>query len=156
MIEVDIPGYKKLSLEHLVLDVNGTIAVGGALIPGVAEAVEALSAALHIVAITADTHGTAARLREALGIEIHILEGANERALKLGFVEELGASSVVAVGNGANDAGMVGAAALGIAVIGGEGAAGDVLAAADIVTTSILDALALLGRPARISATLRR
>ena len=38
MIEIDIPGYKTLHLEHLVLDYNGTLAVDGVLIDGVATA----------------------------------------------------------------------------------------------------------------------
>jgi soluble P-type ATPase len=46
MLTIDIPGYGMLQLEHLVLDVNGTIAHDGALIPGVAEAVETLSSEL--------------------------------------------------------------------------------------------------------------
>ena len=156
MIDVVVPGQGPLSLEHLVLDVNGTIAAGGALVAGVAEAVEALAATLHVVAITADTHGTASRLREALGIEVRVIESGDEAAQKLALVEALGSERVVAIGNGANDVEMVRAAALGIAVIGAEGAAGPLLASADIVTTSILDALALLAQPARIVATLRR
>lgn len=156
MIEIEVPGHQTLALEHLVLDVNGTIAVGGALVPGVAEAVEALGAALHVVAITADTHGTAGRLREVLGIDVHVIGPGEESRQKLDFVRELGAAGVVAVGNGANDALMLEEAALGIAVIGGEGASATALASADIVTVSVLDALALLAQPARIAATLRR
>ena len=156
MIDVAVPGSGQFSLEHLVLDVNGTIAAGGGLVPGVAEAVEALGATLQVVAVTADTHGTAARLRDALGIEVRVIEAGAEAAQKLAIVRELGAERVVAIGNGANDVEMVRAAALGVAVIGAEGAAGTLLASADIVTTSILDALALLSQPARIVATLRR
>lgn len=155
VIDVAVPGSDRLSLEHLVLDVNGTIAAGGGLVPGVAEAVEALAATLNVVAVTADTHGTASRLREALGIEVRTIESGAEAAQKLALVDELGPGRVVAIGNGANDIEMVRAAALGIAVIGAEGAAGQLLASADIVTTSILDALALLSQPARIVATLR-
>jgi len=155
VIEIRIPGSASLRLEHLVLDVNGTIAAGGALVPGVAEAVEALSAALSVVAITADTHGTAARLHEALGVDVHIIAAGDEGPQKRRFVEELGAEHVVAVGNGANDAEMLEAAALGVAVIGAEGAASSAIVAADIVTISVLDALALLAQPARITATLR-
>jgi len=155
MIVIDIPGRGRLELEHLVLDVNGTIAVGGVLVPGVAEAVEALGAALHVVAITADTHGTANRLRELLGIEIHVIPAGDEGASKLEFVRGLGAERVVAIGNGANDAAMLGEAALGISVIGGEGASTAAVNAADVVTTSVLDALAMLALPARASATLR-
>lgn len=156
MIDIDIPGHHRLVLEHLVLDVNGTIAVGGALVPGVPEAIEALGAALHVVAITADTHGTAPRLREALGIEVRVIEPGRESQQKLEFVRSLDSARVVAMGNGANDALMLEEAALGIAVIGGEGTAARALSAADIVTVSILDALSLLAQPARIAATLRR
>jgi len=156
VVDLDIPGSGKLRLEHLVLDVNGTIAAGGGLIPGVAEAVEALSATLNVVAVTADTHGTATRLRDALGIEVRVIQAGAESGQKLALVAELGADQVVAIGNGANDVDMLRDAALGIAVIGAEGASGAVLAVADVVTTSVLDALALLSQPARIVATLRR
>ncbi len=156
MISIDIPGFRRLDIEHLVLDVNGTIATGGVLVPGVAEALEALGGVANVVAVTADTHGTAPRLREALGIEVHIIEAGNESQSKLEFVRELGADKVAAVGNGANDALMLSEAALGIAVVGGEGASVAAMQAADIVTFSVLDALALLAQPARIVATLRR
>jgi len=43
MIEVNIPGYKVLQLEYLVLDHNGTLAVDGILMPGVKECLEKLS-----------------------------------------------------------------------------------------------------------------
>jgi len=156
VVDLDIPGSGRLRLEHLVLDVNGTIAAGGGLIPGVVEAVEALSATLNVVAVTADTHGTATRLRDALGIEVRVIEAGAESSQKLALVAELGAENVVAIGNGANDVDMLRDAAVGIAVIGAEGAAGSVLAVADIITVSVLDALALLSQPARIVATLRR
>ena len=61
-----------------------------------------------------------------------------------------------AVGNGRNDAPMLGAVALGIAVIGPEGAHRDALAAADITALSIDEALALLAEPKTLKATLRR
>jgi soluble P-type ATPase len=50
---------------------------------------------------------------------------------------------------------MLSATALGIAVIGREGAALQAVADADVVCTSVLDALALLHEPARTTATLR-
>lgn len=156
MISIDIPGHRRLELEYLVLDVNGTIATGGVLVPGVAEAVEALGGVVQVVTITADTHGTAHRLREGLGIDVHVIEAGSESQAKLEFVRSLGAGAVVAVGNGANDVLMLSEAALGIAVVGGEGASVEALQAADIVTVGVLDALALLAQPARVAATLRR
>lgn len=156
MISIDIPGHRMLALEHLVLDVNGTIANGGVLVPGVAEALEALGGVIHVVAVTADTHGTAQRLREVLGVEVHVIDAGDESRSKVEFVRALDVGSVVAIGNGANDVLMLSEAALGIAVVGGEGASVDAVQAADVVTVSILDALALLAQPTRIAATLRR
>lgn len=51
MVEVEIPGHGTYRLRHLVLDVNGTIAVEGQLVEGVAGrvAVETLNAADIVV-----------------------------------------------------------------------------------------------------------
>jgi soluble P-type ATPase len=35
MLEIDIPGFGLLVLQHLVTDFNGTLSVGGKLLPGV-------------------------------------------------------------------------------------------------------------------------
>ena len=40
MVELEIPGRGTLQIEHLVCDVNGTLAVDGELLPGVVEAIE--------------------------------------------------------------------------------------------------------------------
>ncbi len=155
MLGLDIPGYGELTLEHLVLDVNGTIADGGALLPGVAEGIAAIAGVLHVVAITADTHGTAAELREALGIDIRVIGGGWEAGDKLAFVEELGPDGVIAAGNGANDALMLRAAAVGVCVIGPEGASRAALESADLVVRDIRDLFAMLESPRRLLATLR-
>jgi len=59
------------------------------------------------------------------------------------------------MGNGRNDRLMLQEAALGIAVIQTDGAAKEAVLAADVVVTGILDALALLLYPLRLTATLR-
>lgn len=155
VIELDIPGYGELRLHHLVLDVNGTIAAGGGLIDGVAEGIAALDGALRTVAVTADTHGTAHSLGERLGVEVYVITGPWEAGDKLELVQELGADAVVAIGNGSNDALMLRSAAVGVCVIGPEGASRAALEAADIVVNDICDALALLADPRRMLATLR-
>ena len=156
MLKIDVPGHGSLEIDHLVLDVNGTIACDGMLAAGVAEGIEALRPMVRIIAITADTHGTAVRLREQLGIDIHVIAPGDEAAQKLAFVESLGPGSVAAAGNGANDAPMLAAAALGIGVIGDEGAAAMALSAADVVVGSASGLFGLLRNPARLRATLRR
>jgi soluble P-type ATPase len=144
-----------LRLEHLVLDFNGTLAVDGVVLPGVRQRLRALSDSVRIHVVTADTFGSA---REQLSNEpcrITVLaEGRQDRA-KAELVEKLGASATAAIGNGCNDAEMLARAALGIAVILAEGAAGEALRAADLVCTGIDDALDLLARPKRLAAGLR-
>jgi len=155
VIAIDIPGRETVILEHLVLDVNGTIVSGGEVIESVPEALRTLAGSLHVVAVTADTRGMATALAEELGIEVHVIPTGEEGRSKLEYLQELGAEACVAVGNGANDALMLQTAAVGIAVIGAEGVAAGCLLAADIVTTSIGDALSLLLDPLRLAATLR-
>ncbi len=155
MLSIDIPGRGALQLEHLVLDVNGTLTLDGEVVAGVSEALTVLSGALHVVAITADTRGRAAEMASALGIDLHIIERGAEAGQKLAFVRELGAAGVVAIGNGANDAAMLREAALGVCVIAGEGASAEAVRAADVMTTGIEQALGLLQHPTRLVATMR-
>ena len=57
MIEIDIPGKGIYRLDHLVLDVSGTIACDGVLISGVSERVAKLRSFMEVHLLTADTHG---------------------------------------------------------------------------------------------------
>lgn len=157
MLVLAIPGAGEWQLTHLLLDVNGTLARDGALLDGVAERLTRLRAQLAIELLSADTHGTLDTLARQLGVPGYRLPpGAPEAASKRARVEALGARRVVAIGNGANDVEMLRAAAVGIAVLGPEGLASAALAAADVVTLSIGDALDLLLVPRRLVATLRR
>lgn len=155
MIEIDIPGFRKLQLAHLVSDYNGTLAVDGKLIPGVQEAISALSSNIRIHVITADTFGLAAVQLAGLPVKLTIAPVEAQAETKLEFISQLGVDSVVAIGNGRNDRKMLGAAALGIALIQREGASAETLASADIVSPGILEALELLQNPKRLVATLR-
>jgi soluble P-type ATPase len=74
---------------------------------------------------------------------------------KVRIVEGLGPERCVAIGNGANDAAMLAASALGIAVVGPEGAAAAAVHAADVVCASIVVALDLLLDTRALIATLR-
>ena len=159
MLTVDIPGDfhggVHLSLAHLVLDYNGTIAEDGALIAGVPERLVQLAEHLTIHVITADTHGSAAQKLVGLPVSLSVLPPGAQNEAKADFVRGLGADQCVAIGNGRNDATMLQEVALGLVVIQAEGAAQITVAAADIVSKSIEDALDLLLRPKRLIATLR-
>ena len=154
MLVIKIPGREEMSLSHLILDYNGTIAEDGLVIEGIASRLEELSRSLEISVITADTHGTAARNCKGLPLEVKVFPTVEVGAIK---AEETSAKvgGVVCIGNGFNDILMSDAADLSICVIGREGCCGALLAHADVVVTSIHDALDLLIKTDRLRATLR-
>ena len=127
MITVEIPGFRTFELHHLVLDVNGTIAKDGLLIEGAAKLLEKIRSDLEIHLVTADTHGKQEAINKALDIQASIIPLENQVQAKLDYIERLDPETVAAIGNGANDAAMLEHAALGIAVIGPEGAAAETM-----------------------------
>lgn len=156
MIEVNIPGEKPLLLKYLVSDVNGTLALDGVLMEGVAAALERLKPSLDIHLLTADTHGRQAEIDRQLGLEAVRIPPGGEAEKKAAYVHRLGAAHTVALGQGANDAAMLKTAALGICVVSAEGTALQALLAAHLLIPDVLSALALLEHPQRIVASLRR
>ena len=156
MIELTVPGRGSLRLQHLVADVNGTLAIDGVLIEGLAKRIVSLQDRLTVHLLTADTHGRQALIDKQLNLTATRLSSGNEQGQKRSFVEQLGAACVVAIGQGANDAAMLEAAALGICVMSQEGTATETMLAADILTPSVMVALDLLDKPLRLVATLRK
>lgn len=156
MISVLIPGLGEMNLKHIVLDFNGTMATDGVLIPGVMERLNSLSAGLDVHILTADTFGTVREACKSINGAVTVLPTVTAAPEKEKFVHRLGERNVVAVGNGMNDRLMLRTAALGILVLGSEGACGQTILCADILVGNILDGLDLLLNPKRIVATLRR
>jgi P-type E1-E2 ATPase len=151
-LRIDLPGRAPLDLQYLLLDVNGTLSDRGVLLDGVTERLQRIRELLEVRLLSADTFGTLAEIAAQLELRATI---AADREAKRGVVASLGGNRCAAIGNGANDAGMLRDAALGIAVIGAEGAAAVTLAAADLVTRSITEALDLLLEPRALAASLR-
>jgi soluble P-type ATPase len=154
-MQYTIPGYKTLTLKHLVMDYNGTLAVDGELINGVRECLDRLAENLDIHVITADTFGKVAAEMKDIPCTVTILPAQSQDLGKLDYIKHLGPENTVCIGNGRNDRLMLKAAALGIAVILAEGAFSETLQASDVVCTSIVSALELLLNPLRLTATLR-
>jgi soluble P-type ATPase len=155
MIEVNVPGYKTLELNYMVLDYNGTLSCDGELIQGVKERLSVLSEPLSVHVITADTFGKVESRLKDVPCEITVLPLENQDVAKLEYIKQLGADRTVCIGNGRNDRLMLKEAALGIAVVLEEGAAVETVIDADVVFTSINSALDLLSNPLRLTATLR-
>jgi P-type E1-E2 ATPase len=160
MIELNIPGRGTIQLEHLVCDVNGTLALDGQLFEGMPRLLANLQDRLKVHLLTADTHGKQVVIDQQLGLKAHRVQARSEagpEALqKANFVQQLGASQVVAIGQGANDAAMLEAAIIGIGVLSPEGISHRALLAADILVPDIYTAFELLEKPLRMVATLRK
>lgn len=155
MLHLKIPGSDTMTLEHLLLDYNGTLAVDGTLIEGVMERLEALSHHLKIHVLTADTYGSVQNQCDAPFIHVHVIGTENQDREKLAYLQQLGPKVTVAAGNGRNDALMLCEAALGVAVIQDEGASMKSVMAADLVFNSVEALLDALLQPKRLVATLR-
>lgn len=156
MIELNIPGRGLLRLSHLVMDVNGTLAVDGQLLEGLAKRISGLKDRITIHLLTADTHGRQTLIDQQLNLTAVRIQPGNEAAQKSEYVRGLGAGSVAAIGQGANDAGMLKEAALGLCVMSREGTATETILSADLILPDIFTALDLLDKPLRIIASLRK
>ena len=156
MIELTIPGRGELRIEHLVTDVNGTLAIDGQLISGLNKRIASLRDRITVHLLTADTHGRQSLIDEQLNLKAIRIQAGNEAQQKAAYVRTLGSVTVAAMGQGANDAAMLKEAALGICVMSQEGAAVETLLAADLVMPNILSAFDLFEKPLRIVASLRK
>ncbi len=155
MLCLDIPHKAPISIEHVILDFNGTIATDGQLIAGVVQRIEELSSQVTVHVITADTNASARSQLQDVPCTLKIIGADQQDPTKLAYAQSLELHRVLAVGNGRNDCLLLQKAALGICVIQREGASIPSLQAADLVCVHINDALDLLLRPHRLKATLR-
>jgi P-type E1-E2 ATPase len=156
MIELTIPGRGLISLEHLVCDVNGTLALDGQLMEGVARQLNSLRDRLQVHLLTADTHGRQEAIDRQLNLTAKRIKPGDESRQKAEYIDQLGTSHVIAIGQGANDSAMLRNAAIGICVLSPEGSSVETLLAADVVVPDILHALELIEKPLRLVATLRK
>ncbi|HSY75286.1 MAG TPA: HAD hydrolase family protein [Bacteroidia bacterium] len=157
MLKLSIPGFKEdITIHHLALDFNGTLAIDGKLIKGVKDALISISKKVNVHVLTGDTHGTAKEELKGIPCEITLLPKINQAIEKQKNIRKLKPATVIAIGNGRNDLLMLKTSAIGIIVVQKEGASAETLMAADIVCPDILTALGLINNPSRLIATLRK
>jgi len=156
VIEITIPGRGNYTIKNVVVDLNGTIAVDGKIIQGVKEKVAMLGQKLNIFLATADTNKNAKDLIKDLPVTLYKIKEGKENNRKLQVVLKKGKNNTVSIGNGCNDISMLKESAIGICIVGREGASAEAMMVADLVVSNINDALDLLLKPHRLKATLRR
>ena len=152
---IEIPNYKTLTLAHIVLDYNGTIAKDGVLKEEVKQILPKLTQKYSVHVITADTFGSVQKELNGFNVFVNVLQSSKHTLEKSEYVQSLNAKECVAVGNGANDMQMLQTAEIGIAILGEEGCSFQTLQTSDIVCKNIADALELFLNEKRLIATLR-
>jgi soluble P-type ATPase len=154
MILIQRPGEEPLEIEFILLDFEGTLVQDRRVHPKAKDKINLLSKRTKIYVLTKGEEERIGEILKKLEVEmIYLKEGeASER--KLDLLRQLGAKRSVAIGNGVDDAPMMEEAALGICILGKEGASAEVLKKADVIMTNIIDALDFLLKPLRQKATL--
>ena len=152
---IDIPGFGKIDIEHVVFDYNGTIARDGELIKGVKDGINKFSSQMNFHVITADTFGSVKKQLQDVNVVLTIISNQGQDQKKLDYINALGKERTICVGNGNNDRLMLKEACIGIAALGDEGLAASSFMAADLVVKDILDIFDFFKTPQRLIASLR-
>lgn len=148
-----IPGLGEIELKTIILDLNGTISVGGSVVDGVAERLEVLrEKGYRIVLFTGNTRGDAEDIAATLGIEWRQASTALD---KRNIALEMQPETCVSIGNGRIDLELMKVVKLGIVTMQSEGVHVATLNACDVVVPTICDALDLIIDEQRLIATLR-
>lgn len=149
-----IPGQGQLEIKTIVLDLNGTLSVGGTVPAGVKERLSQLkNLGFKILFFTGNTRNDADNLAASLGIEWKLAKGAEDkRNLALGLEPETCAS----IGNGLIDLELMKVTKLRIVTLQSEGVHIQTMLSSDIVVPHINDALDLFIDGQRLIATLRK
>lgn len=150
----NIPGQDNFEIKTIILDLNGTLSIGGVVPDGVKERLDALKdKGFRITFFTGNTRNDANNLAANLGIEWHLAKNATDkRNLALALEPETCAT----IGNGLIDLELFKTVKLSIVTLQAEGVHMQTLMHADIVVPTINDALTLFIDEQRLVATLRK
>lgn len=155
MINISIPGKSDYSIKNVVFDYNGTLAENGKISASVKERLLSLCSMAEVYVLTADTYGSADRECSGLSLTLKTFPTDNAADCKAHIVNELGRENTICFGNGFNDIKMFEAAALSVAVLGGEGMCSALLASSHVMVRSIEEGMNLLLNTNSLRATLR-
>jgi soluble P-type ATPase len=153
LMKYTIPGSGELMIETIILDLNGTLSVGGVVPEGTKQRLDQLkSKGFKVIFFTGNTRNDADNLAAQLGIEWRLAKNA---AGKRDLALELGADTCASIGNGLIDLELMKVVKLRILTMQAEGVHIQTMLNSDIAVPSILDALDLFLDEQRLIATLR-
>jgi len=154
MISIQQPGQEPLEIDFILLDFEGTLASDRRVHPKAKDKINLLSKRTKIYILTKEGKELVEEALKKVKAEIIYLTEGGASQQKLDLLRQMGATRTVAIGNGADDAPMMGEAGLGICVMSKEGTSGEALKNANVGFMDILDALDFLLKPLRQKATL--
>ncbi len=150
----NIPGQGEIELKTIILDLNGTLSVGGVVPEGVKERLDQLKEiGYKVLFFTGNTRNDADDLAADLGIEWKLAKSAED---KRDLALELEPETCASIGNGLIDSELMKVVKLGIVTLQAEGVHVQTLLNSDIVVPTINDALDLFIDPQRLIATMRK
>jgi soluble P-type ATPase len=156
MINIEVPGKCLYSIENVVFDYNGTIAVNGIISSSIKDKISILCEMANVYVLTADTYGSAVKECEELNVKLMTFPKNDAGDYKAKFVSDLGINNTICFGNGYNDIKMFEVSLISVAVLGDEGMCAKLINVSDILVKSIEDGINLLLKPNRFIAALRR
>ena len=146
-------GAQKYKLDTLFLDLNGTVALNGVMVDGVAQRIAKLKdLGYKVVLLSGDLNGNATQIAEKLAIDFVKATSTEEKAEVVARYDK---KRVAAIGNARIDIGMFENAEFSIVTLQSEGIQAKILNYADVVVNSINDALDLLIDRSIFEATMR-
>jgi len=156
VISIEVPGRCLYSIENIVFDYNGTIAVNGIIPSSIKKKIATLCEKANVYVLTADTYGSAAKECESLNVKLMTFPRDDAGDYKAEIVSNLGGNNTICFGNGYNDIRMFELAKISVAVLEEEGMCSNLISVSDILVKSIEDGIDLLLKPKRLIATLRK
>lgn len=153
-MKYQIPGAGELEIKTIILDLNGTLSVGGRLVEGTKERLMKLkNTGFRLVLFTGNTRGDADEIAAELGIEWMQAKNAEDKKAEALKLEP---ETCASIGNGLIDIELMKTVKLRIVTLQAEGVHVQTLLNSDIMVPSINDALDLFIDSDRLIATLRR
>lgn len=145
---------KKIELDSIALDLNGTLAVGGLIKETTKQRISLLKKkGFNFFLISGDARGNASKIAEELGINLFIAKNSRE---KLTAVKKIPSKNIIAIGNARIDLGMFKKAKLKIITLQAEGIHTSIILKADIIVPNINDALDLFIDEKRFLSTMKK
>lgn len=154
MIIIQRPGQEPLEIDFLLLNFEGTLATDRRVHPKAKDKLNLLAKRIKIYILAKGEQVTIREILKKVRAEVAFLIEGEVSQGKLDLLRQVGASRTVAIGNGVDDAAMIGEAGLGICILGKEGTSAEAIKKADVVFTDMLDALDFLLKPLHHQATL--